>query len=130
MKIGLDVDDTIMRAPELFSLLSKAASEAGWQIHVITTRPDTESDRQRTIDDLEKEKISYHTAYHLPKQEGEVEDCPYEDLDSYHKFVWQKVRYCQEEGIDIYFDDDERVVELFKIFAPKIQIFRVCKHDI
>ncbi len=130
MKIGLDVDDTIMRQPELFSLLSHAAKEKGWEVHIVTTRPDTEPDRQRTLQDLLSSDISYNNIYHLPKQLGEVQDCPYEDLDEYHKFVWQKVRYCQESGIDIYFDDDDRVIELFKVFAPEIQVFKVCKHDI
>ena len=130
MKLGLDVDDTIMRQPELFSLLSNAVGEAGWEIHIVTTRPDTEFDRNRTLDDLSSNMIRYDTIHHLPKQMGEDIDCPHAELDDYQRFVWQKVRYCKEESIDIFFDDDERVVELFKRFTPGIQVFHVCKHDI
>ncbi|MFQ5953001.1 MAG: hypothetical protein ACE5JK_06325 [Candidatus Omnitrophota bacterium] len=130
MKIGLDVDDTIMRQPEFFSLLSRAAKEKGHEVHVVTTRPRTDFDRQRTLDDLTSGGIAYDLIYHLPKQEGEVDDCPHADLDDYQKFVWQKIRYSQENKIDIFFDDDDRLIPLFKRFAPEIQIFQVCKHDI
>jgi hypothetical protein len=130
MKIGLDVDDTIMRQPEFFSLLSHAAKEKGHQVHIVTTRPRTDFDKERTLDDLASSNVVYNVIYHLPKQEGEVEDCPHEELDDYHKFVWQKVRYCQEQGLDIFFDDDDRLIEVFKKYAPEIQVFQVCKHDI
>ncbi|MGB3112166.1 MAG: hypothetical protein WBB84_04205, partial [Candidatus Omnitrophota bacterium] len=130
MKIGLDVDDTIMKQPEFFSLLSHAAMGKGHEVHIVTTRPDTDFDRQRTLDDLSDSDIAYDAIYHLPKQEGEVDDCPHADLDDYRKFVWQKVRYCRENGIDIFFDDDDRLIPLFKRFAPQVQVFQVCKHDI
>jgi hypothetical protein len=130
MKIGLDVDDTIMRQPEFFSILSNAVKKEGWKVHVVTTRPDRDADRERTLKDLSACKIAYDVIYHLPKQEGEVEDCPHGELDDYEKFVWQKVRYCKENGVGMFFDDDEHVVEIFKRYAPDIQVFRVCKHDI
>ncbi|MGB3082074.1 MAG: hypothetical protein WBB86_03685 [Candidatus Omnitrophota bacterium] len=130
MKIGLDVDDTIMRQPVFFSLLSHAAKEKGHRIHVVTTRPDTDFDRQRTLDDLNSSGVVYDTIHHLPKQEGEVDNCPHAELDDYQKFVWQKIEYCLDEGIDIFFDDDDRLIPLFKRFAPEIQVFQVCKHDI
>ena len=130
MKIGLDVDDTIMRQPVFFSLLSHAAEEKGHEVHVVTTRPRTDFDFHRTLDDLKSANIAYDTTYHLPKQEGQVDNCPHEDLDDYQKFIWQKIKYCRDEGIDIFFDDDDRLIPLFKRFAPEIQVFQVCKHDI
>lgn len=130
MKIGLDVDDTIMRQPEFFSFLSRAAKEKGHEVHIVTTRPRTGGDKQRTLDDLASSDVVYDKIYHLPKQEGEVDDCPHKELDDYHKFVWQKVRYCREQGLDIFFDDDDRLIEVFKKYAPEIQVFQVCKHDI
>ena len=130
MKIGLDVDDTIMRQPSFFSLLSHAAREKAHRVHIVTTRPRTDFDKQRTLDDLKTNDISYDCIYHLPKQEGEVDNCPHVELDDYQKFVWQKIKYCLDENIDIFFDDDDRLIPLFKRFAPDVQVFQVCKHDI
>ncbi|MEA3489487.1 MAG: hypothetical protein U9R44_03975 [Candidatus Omnitrophota bacterium] len=130
MKVGIDVDDTILRTPELFSVLSRALKDNGHEVYIVTTRPRTGLDRKRTLDDLSRCDVVYDVIYHLPKQEGEVDDCPHEGLDDYQKFVWQKVRYCREKGIDIFFDDDSRLIEVFKRYAPEIQVFHVCKHDI
>lgn len=128
MKIGLDVDYTIMSHPDLFSLLSRAATDNGWEVHIVTTRPDTEFDRSRTLVDLSTCGIAYDKVHHLPKQEGEVTDCPHEDLNDYEKFVWQKIRYSLENTLDYFFDDDEAVVRMFKRFAPGVQVFQVCRH--
>lgn len=129
MKIGLDVDYTIMSHPDFFSMLSGSAREKGWEIHIVTTRPDTEFDRGRTLVDMSECNISYDTIHHLPKQEGEVEECPHEELDGYEKFVWQKVKYSLENNLDYFFDDDVTVVRMFKKFAPMIQVFQVCRHQ-
>ena len=128
MKIGLDVDYTIMSHPNFFSLLSRSVRENGWEVHIVTTRPDRDFDRERTLVDLTTCDISYDKIHHLPRQEGEVDDCPHEELDEYEKFVWQKVRYSLQETIDYFFDDDEVVVRMFKKFAPMVQVFQVCRH--
>ena len=129
MKIGLDMDYTIMSHPGIFSLLSNAARDNGWEVHIVTTRPDTEFDRSRTLVDLKNSKVVYDHIHHLAKQEGEVDDCPHEGLSDYEKFVWQKAKYAKEAGLDYIFDDDPVVVEMFKRYAPEIQVMHVCRHN-
>jgi hypothetical protein len=53
------------------------------------------------------------------------ERCPHPDLDWYQKYLWQKVEICLREKIDAVFEDDPKVVALFKRYAPQIVILQV-----
>ncbi len=56
MRIGLDIDGTITRAPEFFAFLSKALMDAGHQVAVVTHR----MDRRLTEEELAEYGVQYH----------------------------------------------------------------------
>ncbi len=54
--------------------------------------------------------------------------CPHDELDWYSKYLWQKVNICQNEKIDMVFEDDEKVIVLFKKYVPSIRVIQVHKN--
>jgi len=83
MKILLDMDETITAQPEFFSAFSHAMKNAGHEIHVVTARdPLTE---KLTKDELSKLNISYDVL----------------------SFDYEKLTYCEKNGIDVAFDDGQ-----------------------
>lgn len=79
MKIAFDLDDTITLAPEFFSTLSKLWDD---DVYIITLR----SDRQETIEDLEKLDIRYTDVILVSTCE-------------------EKADVVKRLGISVYFDD-------------------------
>ena len=53
--------------------------------------------------------------------------CPHEELDWWNKYLWQKVDVCQREGVEVVIEDDEKVVALFRKYAPEIKSFEGCE---
>ena len=47
--------------------------------------------------------------------------CPHGDLDWQNQYLWQKVAYAKAAGVTEHHDDD-RVIPLFKRFAPEIRM--------
>lgn len=45
--------------------------------------------------------------------------CPHPNLDRYQRYLWQKVEICLREKIDVVFEDDEKVIDLFRRFAQR-----------
>ncbi|MFQ5655553.1 MAG: hypothetical protein ACE5GW_12590 [Planctomycetota bacterium] len=66
MKIGLDLDETITAIPDLFSVFTRALTEAGHEVHIMTFRdPEMEAETRRLLDE---HGISY-TSIHLPPED-------------------------------------------------------------
>ncbi len=126
MNIGLDVDDTITKNPEFFRLLASAIRKAGGNIHIISSRTDQPDVVEFTRDELDRLGVTYDSLYLLRGPAEAKEMCPHTDLDWYQRFIWQKADYCLKNDISVYFDDEEKVVEVFKKHAPKILVCRVC----
>ena len=38
--------------------------------------------------------------------------------DRYQRYLWQVVEICLREKIDVVFEDDEKVIDLFRRFGP------------
>ncbi len=127
MNIGLDIDDTITAQPEFFSMLTHSIRQLGGKVYVVSTRMNTEDVREITEEMLKSYDVVYDELFLIASIKEAEKICPYDELDSYQKWVWQKVDYCQKKAVSVFFDDDQRVVELFRLFAPEIQVFKVCK---
>ena len=96
MVIGLDIDDTITQHPEFFSLLSHALVDAGHRVIIITFR----EDRQATEIALEQWNISYNELF-----TSTLGGC-----FEYGVNEW-KAEMCRQHDVDIFFDDDPRVIK-------------------
>ena len=98
LKIGVDLDGTISEYPEFFKLFTKAMSEAGCKIYVITDHKPGSEDL--VVKELENYTITYHVV----------------------KITANKAKYILEEGIKVLFDDaDEYFVDL----PEKVAVFKV-----
>jgi hypothetical protein len=112
----------ITSSPEFFSVLSKKLIEEGRQVYIVSSRSDQQEARIATLSELRALGIAFTELYLLPSIGIANQRCPYEALDWYQKYLWQKVDFCKTHNIVEFFEDDEKVVDLFRQFAPEIKI--------
>jgi hypothetical protein len=125
--LALDIDDTITARPEFFSLITHAVKESGGRVFIVSTRHDVKEVRAETEAMISRLGIEYDELHLIADMDAARAICPHEDLDEYQRWVWQKVDYCLRKRVDVYFDDDEIVAQLFRRFAPDIQFYKACK---
>jgi len=125
MTVCFDVDGTITENPEFFRLLSHTVKDSGGQVFIITSRTRTLETMEATKKELSELGIVYDRLHMLHNQAEADKVCPFDDLDWYQRFILQKVAYCKENHVSIYFDDETKVVELFRRFLPEVNIFQV-----
>ena len=127
MIIAIDIDDTITANPSFFSLLSKAVIRDGGKVIIISSRPNLSETIRLTGQQLKEYGMRYSKLVLMEGPDVAKATCPHMELDWWGKYLWQKVDICQKEKVEIVFEDDEKVVSLFKKFAPEIQVLRVIK---
>ncbi len=123
MNIAFDIDDTITAKPRLFAAISIAT--AANRVIIVSSRSNTEECRRETLDELGRYGVHHQGLYLLDDGPEIRERCPHSDLDWYQKYLWQKVEICVREEVDVVFEDDVKVIELFKRYAPGILILQV-----
>jgi hypothetical protein len=126
-RVAFDMDDTITANPKFFSFLSHAIKKAGGAVFVISSRTDIPEARQATYEELREYNIAFDDMILIPDMQVAAEMCPIKELNAYQKYIWQKIRFCEQWDVSVYFDDEEAVVELFRQYAPKIQVFKAIK---
>lgn len=124
MHLGLDIDDTITAAPQFFARLSRLWRADGREVYIISTRTDSLAARSETVRELHSYGVEFDGLYLLPSAEQAKAACPHPTLDWYQRYLWQKVALAQQLGVTVFFDDDEKVIMLFRQFAPEIAVFR------
>ncbi|MDP6636414.1 MAG: hypothetical protein QGG42_16055 [Phycisphaerae bacterium] len=95
MIVAFDIDDTITRHPEFFAFLSKNLKNNGHTVVIITFR----ENRTETESLLEKLGIAYDkliTSSLQAHMEHGVDE-------------W-KAAICRERNVDVFFEDDPRVI--------------------
>jgi hypothetical protein len=95
MRIAIDIDDTITRHPEFFSLLTKLFKAAGHEVHVITYRLERK--------DAESELTDYGIVY------DELILATGEELDRVGFYEW-KADVCRQKNIEVLFEDMPEVI--------------------
>lgn len=91
MRIGIDLDGTILDMPAFFSILSHALMAEGHEVHVITYR----DNRELAVRDLEASAIRY-TGLHLPETMIDARE-------------WKRAR-ADELSLDLMIDDSPDVL--------------------
>lgn len=124
--ISLDIDGTITAYPEYFSKLSQQIYESEGKVVIISSRIDTPEVRSETEQELASYGVKYDTLY-LFKSMDDMPECPHDELDWQDQYLWQKVAYAEAVGVSVHYDDDDRVLELFRKYAPEIDVVDV-KH--
>lgn len=126
MNLALDIDGTITRNPEFFSILSKAVRRSGGKVCIVTSRGTGSEARAATREEIASYGIEYDDLIVIPDSgTGEQIPCPHQELDWYQKYLWQKVSVCVDRGVEVVFEDDEKVIELFEKYAPGVQVYQV-----
>jgi len=123
--LGLDMDGVITSSPDFFASLSSQWRNNGGRVNIVSSRSDRPDVIQATREELSSFGISYDCLFLMPSIEAAQVRCPESNLDWYQKYLWQKVAYCLESNIEYFYDDDMKVIELFKMLAPRINIFHV-----
>ncbi|MDP6544105.1 MAG: hypothetical protein QGH60_08960 [Phycisphaerae bacterium] len=95
MIVAFDIDDTITRHPEFFSFLSRSLTHGGHTVIVITFR----EDRDRTEALLDEFGVAYDTLI-TSSLEAHLQ----------HGVDEWKAAVCRERGVDVFFEDDPRVI--------------------
>ncbi|MCB2206245.1 HAD family hydrolase [bacterium] len=126
MIVGLDIDGTITAAPEFFRMLSEAVYREGGKVIIVSARSNTALTRTETQAEMRLLGIRYSKLILLPEGAAMLGDPPPE-LSYLERYLWQKVHICEAEGVQVFFDDDDTVLDLFSRYAEQIQVFHALK---
>lgn len=122
--IGLDIDDTITADSEYFVALSNLIYAQGGKVVIISSRMDIPEIRSETKIELASYGIRYDALY-LFKSMDDMPECPHEELDWQDQYLWQKVAFARSTGVSVHYDDDDRVLDLFRKYVPEIEVVDV-----
>ena len=98
IKIAVDLDGTISEYPEFFKLFTKAMSQAGCKIYIVTDRPP--GTEENVAEQLQGYGITYETI----------------------EITGQKGEYILKEGITVLFDD---VDDYFMDLPAEVAVFKI-----
>jgi hypothetical protein len=121
--IGIDIDGTITLDPLFFAQLSREIRECGGYVHVVSSR--SREGRSETLIELVEYGISFDELYLLPSIEDAQDLCPHKSLNWFDRHCWLKIDYAKRNGLTVFVDDDQRILELFKTYAPEIKAIPV-----
>ncbi len=120
LRLGLDIDETITAAPELFAEISRTCRLNSGQVHIVTSR--SALGRGETVDELTSYGVQFDSLFFLPEMSRANSDFPHKELDWFQRYLWQKVAYAKLNALMHFVDDDPKVLSLFNQFAPEIVI--------
>jgi hypothetical protein len=123
MIVGLDIDGTITAAPEFFRMLSEAVYRDGGKVIIVSARSNSSISRTETIAELRQLGIPYSKLILLPEGAAMVGNPPSE-LSYLERYLWQKVHICESEGVRVFFDDDNTMVDMFVQYATGVQVYQ------
>jgi len=123
MNLAFDIDDTITAMPGLFAALSMAPGTD--TVIIVSSRANNPESMRASRAELHDHGIRFDQIHLIDDAAAARERCPHNELDWYQKYLWQKVEICLREKIDVVFEDDSKVIELFKRYAPGILVLQV-----
>ena len=129
MNICFDVDGTITTQPEFFKVLSHAVKKSGGAVHIVTSRTRTVETKNATREELKGYGIAYDHLFIIHDRSEADRICPVGGLDWYQRYVFQKLIYCRANKIELYIDDEQIVIDLFKRYMPEIQVMQMHKKE-
>lgn len=98
MKIAVDLDGTISEYPEFFKLFTKAMSQAGCRIYILTDRPP--GTEEMVAEQLQSYGITYDVM----------------------KITSQKSQYILKEAITVLYDDTD---QYFLDLPAEVAVFKI-----
>ncbi len=118
MRLALDIDGTITADPDFFVRCSKGVLRAGGEVHVVSAR--SPEARAETLDELRDLGVKFSYLHLIPHISAAQDLCPHTSLDWFQRHLWLKVHYALSNGLTHFVDDDPKVLDLLRRFAPSI----------
>jgi len=123
MVVGIDIDGTISTAPWFYAMLSEAVIRSGGRIIIVSARQNTPEIIEITERQLRTWGIVFTRLQLLPLLE-EIQFPQTYPADDWRRTLFQKVHVCLMEGVDLFIDDDNDVLKMFRLHAPNIRLLR------
>jgi hypothetical protein len=124
LTVQIDVDHTANAAPEFFSWLTKALRRDGHRVLIVTDRETSRENDAATAAELREMGIEWDELILSPALR---------DLDSRrfppglpvaHRVFVNKLIVAEDHAVDVVFDDDGVVADLFRLHLPEVSVFR------
>ena len=128
MNIGIDIDGTITARPSYFRRLSRRIRAEGGRVHIVSARGPDAIVYEQTQRELFLFGIEYDELYLIPGMGSEIQDAP-EGLDEDEKYLWQKVAYCLAHDIELFYDDNDIVIGLFRRYGGNVDVQQILPHQ-
>lgn len=126
--VGIDIDGTITLDPAFFSAFTHDCRQSGIVIHIVSARPpDSRAETEAELLELE---ILYDELHLLPPIEEAITLCPHSEIEWFHRHFWMKIDYSIRKGLSHFVDDNERVLQLFRTYAPEIIVFQASEYPL
>ena len=125
--IGIDIDGTITLDPNFYSEFSHACRRNGVSVHIVSARP--REFLSGTEEELQELGIVYDDLHLLPSMEESITLCPHSEIDVFHRHFWMKVQYATSRGLSHFIDDNERVLDLFREYAPEVHVYEAIDYQ-
>jgi len=125
LKVGLDIDGTITEDPGFFAQFSRIVKANDGKVFIVSSRTDNEFVLKETKKELKQIGIHFDEIYLLPDFEYAKTNCMHLELDWYQKYIFQKINFCKEKNIQIFFEDEDKVIGLFRRYAPEIIVIKI-----
>ena len=125
--IGIDIDGTITLAPDFYAEFSHACRQNGVVVHIVSARP--REFLSGTEEELQELGIVYDDLHLLPSMEESITLCPHSEIDVFHRHFWMKVQYATSRGLSHFIDDNERVLDLFREYAPEVHVYEAIDYQ-
>ena len=94
---------------------------------MVSARP--RESRAETEAELHELNIVFDVLHLLPSMEEAITLCPHSEIDLFDRHSWMKIDYAVRQGLSLFVDDNERVVRLFRSYAPHITIIEAAKYS-
>lgn len=118
--IGIDIDGTITLDPTFYSAFTCDCKRRNILVHIVSARPP--ESRAETEAELRELDIVFDELHLLPPMEEAITLCPYSEIEWFDRHAWMKIDYAVRKGLSHFVDDNERVLRLFRAYAPQITL--------
>jgi len=130
MVIQIDIDGTINQAPAIFSAMTKALGGNGHRILVVSARVEDSESREFTTKQLREWRIDYEELILTPPFRQLIPSWFPPNLPLEQRAIFFKVMTARERRVDVAFEDDGLVIDLFRAYLPEMQVFQVLDHHV
>ena len=126
--IGIDIDGTITLDPAFYASFTRDCRRRSIVVHIVSARPP--ESRAETEAELRELDIVFDELHLLPSMEDAITLCPCSEIEWFDRHSWMKIDYSVRKGLSHFVDDNERVLRLFRTYAPEITVVEAAEYPL